>query len=306
MKNFLYLLLVAMFSRSGSSCQSRRDDPSKALNLVEFHSGTLPIILTVPHGGEIRHPDILNRMNGCRGTDGTCQFLKDPSCASTTECKVVNFQDMSTIDIAWTVANQIEDTLGGRPFMVISHLHRMKLDPNRELDEAAQGDEIATTAYLDFHNLINDTRASIGTGILFDLHGQGHKQNSTEVGYRISTSELNAGIVAAENSSIRALAERLNLPGNELIQGAQSFGALLEGQGFRALPSPRQPIPGEDKYYRGGYITNVHGSLNGGQVDAIQLEMPSEWRYEGTLDQRNVFAKAVGEAIAEYYELHYL
>lgn len=128
----------------------------------------------------------------------------------------------------------------------------MKLDPNRELDEAAQGDEIATAAYLNFHNLINETKTTIGTGILFDLHGQGHLQNSTEVGYRISTSDLNAGIVAAENSSIRSLAQRLNLPGNDLIQGPKSFGAMLESQGFRALPSPRQPAPGEALFDKDG------------------------------------------------------
>ena len=27
--------------------------------------------------------------------------------------------------------------------------------------------------------------------------------------------------------------------------------------GYMAIPSPRQPKPGTDKYYRGGYITQV-------------------------------------------------
>ena len=65
-----------------------------------------------------------------------------------------------------------------------------------------------------------------------------------------------------------------------------------------AVPSPRQPSPGKDKYYRGGYITQNHGSSNGGVVDAIQLELPvdlinsTEYRYSkqivNFLDEDNI------------------
>eukprot|EP00095_Tigriopus_kingsejongensis_P000671 maker-scaffold340_size202118-snap-gene-0.23 protein:Tk00671 transcript:maker-scaffold340_size202118-snap-gene-0.23-mRNA-1 annotation:"PREDICTED: uncharacterized protein LOC100492536" len=288
-----------------SACQSVRPlELGAALNLVEYHAGTLPIILSVPHGGEIMHPDILDRIDGCPMPDGECQFLKDPTCASN-DCNVVVYKDMATVDIARVVYQKIQSSLNGQPYLVISHLHRNKLDPNREVEDAAQGDLIATEAYEEFHARIEQAKAAIGRGILFDIHGQTHNQNSTEVGYRISTTELNGQNYGAANSSIRALAERLGLPEKDLIVGAQSFGALLEAEGFRAVPSPRQPFPGEDKYYRGGYITKTHGSMYEGNVDAIQLEMPSEWRYDGTLEQRNQFANAIGASIAKFYELFY-
>ena len=37
------------------------------------------------------------------------------------------------------------------------------------------------------------------------------------------------------------------------------FVSILFAQaGYMAIPSPRQPSPGKDKYYRGGYITQVN------------------------------------------------
>ena len=35
------------------------------------------------------------------------------------------------------------------------------------------------------------------------------------------------------------------------------FSILFVQAGYMAIPSPRQPSPGKDKYYRGGYITQV-------------------------------------------------
>ncbi len=49
---------------------------------------------------------------------------------------------------------------------------RSKVDVNRDIDEAAQGDPTATEVYNDFHNYIEGARAIIGRGILFDIHGQ--------------------------------------------------------------------------------------------------------------------------------------
>ena len=34
------------------------------------------------------------------------------------------------------------------------------------------------------------------------------------------------------------------ISGRDLIAGARSFGALLEDEGYYAVPSPRQPFPG--------------------------------------------------------------
>ncbi len=50
----------------------------------------------------------------------------------------------------------------------------------------------------------------------------------------------------------------------------------------------------------------MYGSLEGGLLDAIQLEMPSEMRIDAGDEGREVFANTVAETIAEYYTTYYL
>ncbi|EED87908.1 predicted protein [Thalassiosira pseudonana CCMP1335] len=79
-------------------------------------------------------------------------------------------------------------------FLVVNHLHRLTLDANREVLDAAQGETIAIEAWYQFHNLINfaqnELSKNIGTttvntsegspitginAILFDVHGYAGK-----------------------------------------------------------------------------------------------------------------------------------
>lgn len=102
------------------------------------------------------------------------------------------------------------------PYLVINHLHRSKLDANREIGEAAQGNAIAEDAWTSFHTFINDAQVEIknrfGTstvtsstnsnkkgikGLLFDMHGYaGWDWDPTDGspfiqwGYRFSASSL--------------------------------------------------------------------------------------------------------------------
>ena len=50
--------------------------------------------------------------------------------------------------------------------------YRTKLDCNREVGEAAQGNPIAVAAYDTYHGYIEQAKQTIGRGILFDIHGQ--------------------------------------------------------------------------------------------------------------------------------------
>ena len=72
----------------------------------------------------------------------------------------------------------------------------------------------------------------------------GHLQNSTECGYLLSRTTLNEENFNADSTSVRTLAQESGLNGESLLTGPNSFGAYLEAQGFDALPSPRQPTPG--------------------------------------------------------------
>ena len=127
---------------------------------------------------------------------------------------------------------------------------RTKLDPNREIGNAAQNQPLAVEAYLAYHGAIKaaarEIEAAFGHGTLYDLHGQAHRQNSTEVGYLLTSNDMNAGRFEPGLSSIRALAERFAGESDfvDLVNGPRSFGAFLEGEGYDAFPSPRQPVPG--------------------------------------------------------------
>ena len=69
-------------------------------------------------------------------------------------------------------------------------------------------------------------------------------QNSTELGYLLSSETMNEEVYDTFCSSVRNLAEREGITGKELITGKHSLGARLENEGFNAVPSPRQPAPG--------------------------------------------------------------
>ena len=140
---------------------------------------------------------------------------------------------------------------------------------------------------------------------MIDFHGQGHKKNSTEIGYLIKKAELNSGNFRNSELGIKSLVNRKKAELNDYIFGKKSLGALLEAAGYRAVPSPRQPSPGTDLYYRGGYTTQVHGSRDGGVVDAIQLEFPGEIRIDGGKQLREQFSTTLATILQEYYSTNY-
>ena len=56
----------------------------------------------------------------------------------------------------------------------------------------------------------------------------------------------------------------------------------------------------EGKYFRGGYITRRWGSLHGGNIDCIQLEVP-QW----VRDDSEVYGEMLGRAFAKWVQNHY-
>ena len=151
------------------------------------------------------------------------------------------------------------------------------MDANRDQDTAAMGDPDAMRAWAEFHGFIENAKTALldGQGLILDIHGQGHSELWTELGYLLSKSELNNDVTLNEaHSSIRHLAGLATVSFDELLRGNQSLGGLLQNQGYVVVPSPTHSGPAEGNYYTGGYITQRHGSRDGGTVDAIQIELP--------------------------------
>lgn len=225
---------------------------------VEYIPGTLPVVLSAGHGGDLRPEEIPERTFGVTGSDRNTRELT------------------LAVRDAW-----IQET-GFAPHVVISHLHRSKLDPNREIEEAAQGNPFAEYAWTEYHRWIERARttvASRGEGLYLDMHGHGHPVARLELGYLLSADRLNGtdasldGLPIVQMSSIRELGRDSSIPFSQLLRGDTSLGGFLGDEGVPSVPSPSDPSPGSEPYFSGGYSTRRHGSLADGEiVSGIQLE----------------------------------
>ena len=258
---------------------------------IEYIAGNLPIVLSAPHGGYLEPDSIPDR--DCSG----CVYVRDSY----------------TQELIRETAEAIFEETGCYPHSVINLLHRKKLDANRSIETAADGNPIAEESWQNFHNFIDGAKKRIeeemGAGLYFDLHGHGHTIQRIELGYLISGTnlrrsddELISGAFA-ENSSIAHAVDHFsnNFDFAELLRGSVSFGNRLEEQGYAAVPSPNDPFPNAgESYFSGGYNTRRHGSEEGGNIDGIQIECNQDIRFmEAT---RKEFAKGLAKAILEYYK----
>jgi hypothetical protein len=137
---------------------------------VQYVVGDLPLVLAAPHGGGLEPSEIADRATG------------------------VTSQDLHTQDVARRLAGAVADVAGSRPHLIVSRLHRRKLDPNREIVEAAQGDVRAERAWWEYHAFIDAAKAAVardhGEGLFVDLHGHGHPIQRLEPGYLVTAEDL--------------------------------------------------------------------------------------------------------------------
>ncbi|MFM2165995.1 MAG: hypothetical protein RIS79_366 [Verrucomicrobiota bacterium] len=252
---------------------------------VEYVAGDLPLILCSPHGGALKPAGIPDRAYGVTGADAYTQ------------------------ELTRLVADEIEKLGGHRPYLVLSHLHRIKLDPNREVKEAAQGSPDAIQAWEEYHAFIEKAcEAAVkqhGIAFLIDMHGQSHQGERVELGYLHAPADLAkpAAVVNAaefiEKGSLALLMTKSGLSYAELLHGPRSMGALLAARGYRSTPSPQMPVP-DEPYFKGGYTVATHcqGLRTGFQLEANRS------RIRDTPDNRLKFARACAAALEEYLSTH--
>ena len=267
-----------------------RVQEGRAQPFVEAVQGDYPLILSAPHGGYL-----------------TPDSLRDRSCGA-----CITGRDTRTQEWARLLSDEIFLLRGRRPYYVLNLLARIKLDANRDLPEATDGDVGAAGAWGDYHGALDDASADVtarfGAGLVLDLHGHGHTIARFELGYLLSAATLRLadGSLNARRaqSSLSSLASQAT-PFSTLIRGSESLGEFLQRQGVAATPSltDQAPQPGEP-FFSGGYITARHGSRDGGTVDAIQLEA----YYSGARnsdDNVAQLAKEVARAVVSYMDRWY-
>ncbi len=252
---------------------------------TQYRAGNMPLVLVVSHGGEQVPGEIPNRVPSAQYPN------------------VRTSNDTNSRLLADALANQMLEYSGRLPHIVINDLNRIKLDANRDIGEAALGNVFAERAWGEFHGFITASRSDVAQqfnqGLVIDVHGYTDNDNPesglVQLGFLITNAQLrhdpsqpqntitnemfDQNVSYVQNSSIRHLQARTGLTFSNLLRGFDSIGHVFEYAGLPAVPSPitLHTDPGYS-FYGGGYITETHGSKNGGSVDAIQFEFPRHLR----------------------------
>ncbi|MFM9029583.1 MAG: N-formylglutamate amidohydrolase [Opitutaceae bacterium] len=260
-------------------------------NLVERVAGDLPIVLTVPHGGRLSPEGYARRTKG------------------------VTDMDLNTQELARAFAAELTRRTGGHAAMVISLLHRSRLDPNREIAEAAGGQAPAEAVWRAFHGAIESALAAAvarhGFAFLIDLHGHAHPIARLELGYGLGAPQLNVDDVAFDRSGVIGISSLRDLhtarggSAAGILRGPRSLGALLAERGLRSTPSPADPGPGNGPFFSGGYIVRRHASEPvTTKVDGVQIECPRPG-VRDTPENRERFARAAADALLVFLREQY-
>ena len=262
------------------------------------------LIITAPHGGKTKPSYVRSRTaDYSYGNLITDPYNNDKSFSET--------EDLNTKDFAETIATAIKAKTGLRPHLIVNNLHRSKLDANRRMEVAAQGDRNAENTWKAFQKYIDDARQTVNTnhsaGLLIDIHGNGHTPQRTEVGYLISKDDFKSNIESqVNNTSIKSMVNANNTL-TALIFGEYALGTLLNNKlDVIVTPSKLHTDPAsfsDGLYFEGGYITARHGSKQGGKIAAIQLEFNSNVRANDTT--RPTYAGLVADALKIYLDKYF-
>eukprot|EP00111_Clytia_hemisphaerica_P003385 TCONS_00009667-protein len=303
---FAICLAIQGYTCTTQTCSGY--DASKDQYYCEYREGDAAskIIINAPHGGGLVPNSIPNRSKGCwDSTAEECIWRHDCGLESD-NCKAKVFRDGWTKPIAIELAEEIRQLTGQRPHLIINNLKRIKMDGNRERNQACFGVPEAETAYDEYHSFIakakNDHFAN-RRGLFIDVHGQVHSHGMIELGYQVLSRRLNEDDLEERFSSLHYAADHLpdGFTFDQILRGNKSIGWYLQEKGYPTIPSPAHPAPNGLPYFIGGYNTERYGSKRGGMVDGVQVEIHSQYRTSNTA-VRSDFVKALAKSVVEYME----
>lgn len=219
--------------------------------LLTVRKGTLPILLSAPHGGRLAVPGAEER----KGV-GIEQF--------------VTVNDTNTDQLAEKVAAAIKKEMGGEPYVVIAHFQRKFVDANRPPEGGYESD-ITKPIYQAYHKGLkeacDDIQKQWGRGLVLDLHGQAAKADTIFRG-------------TADLKTVARLKDRFGL---KAVTGPDSVLGVLAKKGYTVFPA-NDSIDKEDARFNGGYISRTYGGSSGTGLDAIQLELGGDHRSRAKMD----------------------
>lgn len=240
--------------------------PLKAqpIPLVRAERGTLPIVLTAPHGGTLPIPGVPERTSGVRVRDENTELVADH---------------------LW---RRLHELTGARPHLVQAQFHRRFADANRPPEDAFE-DERARPHYEAYHHGIRRAvreirEKSARGGLLVDLHGQSRDPETIHRG-------------TLDGLTVKAL---LETHGADALTGEDSPFGHLKASGFTVFPDNTPPgEPPEAPAFRGGFAVATYGSHQADGIDAIQVEIGRALRRDPA--RRRQVVEALARGIAAYW-----
>jgi N-formylglutamate amidohydrolase len=251
---------LAIWGLAASSLPAAADGES----LIDTQVGTLPILLTAPHGGTAVIPNAPPRTTG------------------------VTVRDEFTDEVARGVAKRLEELLSAKPYFVIAKFQRRFADANRSETEGLES-AAARPPYTAYHQAIRGyvdaiRKAHPDRGLLLDIHGQ--------VG--------NPGVLHRGTRNGVTVTRLLKRAGDAGLVGEKSIWGSLKSQGFTIFPdSAHVGEPPEAKAYGGGFTVGTYGSQQPDGIDAIQIEIGRDLRAEKAAREKLI--EALAQAVATYY-----
>ncbi len=210
---------------------------------LKYKEGQINVLLSAPHGGSIKPRDIPSRTWGNKGRDTYTRRL---------------------------IQGLIE-MRERRPFYIYSDIHRSKIDLNREIYEACQGNHKAEKIWYEWNDYLSIYQAQIrrrfGRGLYIDIHSH-NNSNQFQIGYGLNVKNYRK---VMDNKKITALSTLSPLyykeeDQYEMLFGKYSFKYTLEKYGYSIT------VPTDDQQFLSGG-RNIR-QYSGGGIGALQIECP--------------------------------
>ena len=249
-------------------------------NLVYSIQGTIPVLISAPHGGNDQPGTVAIRT----GIDSAGATIEDFNIV----------KDSWTKAIAKDIQRKYQEKYGGVPYIVAADFHRKYIDANRPEHQAFEGEQ-ARFYYDAYHRKIGEYIADIQQkftqGILLDIHGQAQHPDKILRGTRNGFAVQN--LVASH--------------GWDAVVGQQGIFCLLDQQGFSLeptnskIPTTNSPMP--ESSLSGGATIKFNGSHNAFGIDAIQFEIGSDIRFSSS--ERSLFTDNMADNINTFINSFY-
>lgn len=263
----LIFLLPTIVALAPAADEPKAPDPK---DFVTVQKGTLPIILSAPHGGTKKVPDVPVRVG-----KGVPNFY--------------TVRDEYTSELTEVLVGELEKLLGGKPWVVIARFSRKHLDVNRSPEDGYESEK-AKPYYDAYHDALaaacKAVKQKFGRGILLDIHCNAAYANS------ICRGTLNL-------KTVSLLKER---EGMAAIRGKNSVLGRMEKLGYKVLPAgDADEKTKEEAKYSGGHIVTTYGSHTSYGIDAIQVEIGERLRDK---EKYAATAKDLADAVRVFHDTY--